>query len=441
MTVSSEGGGDAEDRVDLVVSISDTGQGMTKEQVHNLFEKFTRFNREINRAVEGTGLGMSITQNLVHMMNGDITVESEPGKGSTFTVTLPQSRSGPDVLGREMAENLHRFRTSSKAQMRMAQISREPMPYGSVLIVDDVETNIYVAKGLMAPYELKIDSADSGYAAIEKIKGGKVYDVIFMDHMMPDLDGIETTQRLRELGYDAPIVALTASAVAGQADIFLQNGFDDFISKPVDIRQLNLVLNKLVRDKHPLINMQISGLDILQGLRRYDGDEAAYLLILRSYATSVRSMLGSIESVGEDGLRAYEVKVHGIKGASRDICADQIARDADALEKAAVARDYGYVSRHNPAFLASAWKLVNDLSALLTVIDAGSPKPVRDRPDAELLKKLRAACKLYDMDGVDAAMAEIERVQYESDDGLLDFLRSSFDMMQFGKIVERLSYL
>jgi CheY-like chemotaxis protein len=185
------------------------------------------------------------------MMNGSIDIESEPGKGSVFTISLPQVKTSSEVLGKEMVDNLHNFRTGNSAQMRRVQITRTPMPYGKVLIVDDVETNIFVARGLMMPYMLDIDSADCGIDAIEKVKSGNVYDIIFMDHMMPNMDGIETTQNLREMGYIKPIVALTANAVAGQAEIFLGNGFDDFIAKPIDIRRLNVVLNKLVRDKHP----------------------------------------------------------------------------------------------------------------------------------------------------------------------------------------------
>jgi len=124
------------------------------------------------------------------------------------------------------------------------------MPYGKVLIVDDVETNLYVAEGLMSAYDLQIETAISGFAAIEKVERGSTYDVIFMDHMMPQMDGIETTQKLRVMGYRGTIVALTANALAGNADMFKQNGFDDFISKPIDLRNLNSILNKFVRDSH-----------------------------------------------------------------------------------------------------------------------------------------------------------------------------------------------
>ena len=232
----------------LTFRVSDTGQGMTEEQIDRLFDEYARFNLQANRTAEGTGLGMSITQNLVRMMNGEISVKSEPGKGSEFTVRIPQETGGKEVLGRDLAENLRQFRVSSREQMKRVQITREQMPYGSVLIVDDVETNIYVAKGLLSPYSLKVDSADSGYAAIEKIKAGCVYDIVFMDHMMPIMDGIEATVIIRNMGYKGCIVALTANALAGQAELFMENGFDDFISKPIDLRQLNTVLNKYIRD-------------------------------------------------------------------------------------------------------------------------------------------------------------------------------------------------
>jgi len=249
MTVTLDESNADDSKVILVFTVSDTGQGMTKEQVEKLFDEYSRFNQEANRATEGTGLGMSITRNLINMMNGKINVESEAGKGSTFTVYLLQGKVDSAVIGNEMAENLRKFRKHNRAYLKNIQISLEPMPYGRILIVDDVDTNIYVAKGLMLPYMLKeIDSANSGPDAIKKIEAGNVYDVVFMDHMMPGMDGIETVKHIRAAGYKEPIVALTANAVGGQAEVFMQNDFNDFISKPIDMRQLNVIMNTYVRD-------------------------------------------------------------------------------------------------------------------------------------------------------------------------------------------------
>ncbi|MDR0466383.1 MAG: HAMP domain-containing protein, partial [Deltaproteobacteria bacterium] len=177
LSVSHEAGNEAS-FVTLVFRVSDTGQGMTAEQVEKLFDKYTRFNMETNRTIEGTGLGMSITRKLVHMMNGDLAVESEAGRGSTFTVRLPPRNAGAGVLTHDTLENLRRLRITVPSQMKRSQIVREQMPYGRVLVVDDVETNLYVAKGLLTPYGLTIETVESGFAAIKKIKQGKVYDIV-----------------------------------------------------------------------------------------------------------------------------------------------------------------------------------------------------------------------------------------------------------------------
>ena len=575
----------------LVLAVRDTGHGMTQEQLGRLFQEYVRFDQEKHITTEGTGLGLAITRRLIDMMNGDVNVESKPGKGTLFTVRLPQERVDQEVLGKKIVAQLKQFRSSSITSGKRRQLTRDPMPYGSVLIVDDVETNLNVAVGLMKLYRLQIDTVTNGSGAIEKIQSGKVYDVVFMDHMMPVMDGIETTKRIREMGYKAPIVALTANAVAGQADIFLQNGFDEFISKPIDIRQLHSVLNKLIRDKQPaeviaaarrqmtgtngqngqqpqtdsllresfirdahkaidrlekhqttgikekdtllsftiiihglksslwnigettlaelahkleslgregaveqiaasvpgflrglralvekleskreefktgeddedlqgktpaikgmdnnekgaqLLNREIAGLDMAKGLEQFNGDEKTYLKLLRSYTVSIRSMLDEIETVSKEKIDNYKIKVHGIKGTSLDIFAEQVGKDAAELEKAAKAGDIDYINSNNPAFLEAARKLVSDIEDLISNVDAENPKPKKDKPDDETLSKLLAACKNYDIDEVDAAMEEIEKYQYESDDGLVDWLRECIDRMDLSQIFQKLSEL
>jgi len=234
----------------LIFSVSDTGQGMKEEDRNKIFDEYARFNLAANRSVEGTGLGLNIIKRIVEMMEGDIRVESEFGKGSTFTVTIIQQPADNSPIGEELAQRLCNFTFTNKKQNKQ-EITKELMPYGSVLVVDDVEINLYVACEILLSYKLEVDMADSGIAAIEKIINGKKYDVIFMDHMMPKMDGIETTQKLRELGYKGFIVALTANALVGNEKMFNNNGFDGFIPKPIDINQINIILNKFVRDKHP----------------------------------------------------------------------------------------------------------------------------------------------------------------------------------------------
>ena len=229
--------------------VEDTGHGMKEEDREMLFSMYLRFDSDTNRTTEGTGIGLNITKNLVELMDGSIGAESEFGKGSRFTVLVKQESAGSGIIGKDLAEQLCNFSFTGEKMLEQLQISYTPMPYGKVLVVDDVEINLMVAEGMLAPYDLNVELASSGFEAIEKVESGKTYDIIFMDHMMPQMDGMETTGKLRALGYKGVIVALTANALVGNAELFIQSGFDDFISKPIDVRQLNMVLNKFVRER------------------------------------------------------------------------------------------------------------------------------------------------------------------------------------------------
>jgi len=321
----------------LVIKVQDTGYGMTREQIGKLFSEYYRF---VNKTtIEGTGLGLAITRRLVTLMDGEIHVESEPGKGSLFTVYLPQGTVDNEVLGKDVVENLKQFRQNYSAQRIKEKIIRDPMPYGSVLIVDDVDTNLFVAEGLMKLYGLNIDIVSSGIACIEKIKNGKEYDIVFMDHMMPEMDGIEATKQLRNLGYIKPIVALTANAIAGQAELFLQNGFDDFISKPINIRQLNAVLNRFIRDKQPP--------EVIEEARKAkNGIEFSAMIeqknnsqLQSSFIKDAKKTMALLEKIlktdglkTEDNLRKVSISIHGIKSSLWNIGEKQLSERAQKME-------------------------------------------------------------------------------------------------------------
>ena len=243
--------GENDGSVNLVVVIRDTGRGMTKEQTNRLFDDYSRFHEKAARFVSGTGLGMSITLKLLNLMGASIDIESEVGKGTTVTTIIPQTIEGKELLGEETARNIRNLNMEKWAEAKRKNLIPEPMPYGRVLVVDDVDINLLVVEGILAWYEISVETAQSGLEAIEKIEAGEVYDIIFMDHMMPDMDGIEATKVLRGMGYTYPIVALTANALVGQAEKFLRNGFDGFLSKPIQTECLNSLLHKYVKDRHP----------------------------------------------------------------------------------------------------------------------------------------------------------------------------------------------
>jgi len=239
------------DGVIMHFRVEDTGQGLSQEDQARLFSEYLRFNADANRATEGTGLGLTITKKLAEMMDGTIGVDSEYGKGSVFYVTIRLKAVECDPIGSEKADELCNFMYMDDRQIYKPHVAHEPMPYGSVLVVDDVDINLYVAEGVLEPYKLNIELVDSGFKAIEKFEGGKVYDIIFMDHMMPKMDGIATTEKLRAMGYPGAIIALTANALVGNEEMFAQHGFDGYIPKPIDVRSIETVLNKFVRDRHP----------------------------------------------------------------------------------------------------------------------------------------------------------------------------------------------
>ena len=234
----------------LNITIHDSGIGMTSDQLHMLFNEYSRFNLNSNRKKEGTGLGMSITSNLVHMMKGHIHVESTIDIGTTVEIVLPLRQVGVEVLGKQVTNLIEDLQVDRIHNKQKTKLNRDQMPYGRILVVDDMKTNIDVIRMLLKPYKLQVTTASSGFEAIERIKEEQSFDIVFMDHMMPDMDGIETTKILRDMGYNKPIIALSANAVVGQAEVFLEQGFDEFISKPIDTRRLHDILNRWVRDKH-----------------------------------------------------------------------------------------------------------------------------------------------------------------------------------------------
>jgi signal transduction histidine kinase len=238
-----------EKEVVLLFTVRDTGQGMNEVQVEKIFDEYSRFNLEKNRAIEGTGLGMSILQNITHLMNGEITVKSESGKGSLFTVRLPQGNVGAAVLGREKVEKMKQFRSNYEAKMKKEQVVYESLPHVKALVVDDIDINNYVVKEMLLPYGMKIDTAGSGVEAVEMVQKND-YDIVFMDHIMPIMDGIEAVKQIRKLGKkheNLHIIALTANAVSGTKEMFLANGFNGFLSKPVSMHDLDEVIRNWTR--------------------------------------------------------------------------------------------------------------------------------------------------------------------------------------------------
>ena len=395
--------------------VEDTGQGIKKEDQKRLFSEFSRFNAEANRAVEGTGIGLIITRNLIELMDGTIEAESEYGKGSVFAVTVKQAAVECQAIDLEVLERLRSSTFLPDKNIADLQIHRDPMPYGKVLIVDDAETNLYVAKGLMMPYKLRIDTAFSGFEAIDRVRNGDAYDVIFMDHMMPHMDGLEATRQLRTMGYGGIIVALTANALAGNSDFFKQSGFDDFISKPIDLRHLNAVLNKYVRDKYPDEAAKHKTAEIAGVSQQERGASAKLLEIFSRDAEKAISTLR--ETLISGDARLYTTTVHAMKSALTNIGEHDASARALELENAGRSGDMGYISENTEGFLVVLENFVEAFHPAAPSHGGDEDEGIHEDAAClhEQLLKLVAACEDYDDAAAYAAIELLGAKQWKKE--------------------------
>ena len=220
-----------EDVCRLIISVEDSGIGIKEENINKLFSKFERFDLEKNITIEGTGLGLAITKKLVDLMNGKIVVQSTYGEGSRFTVAIDQKIVKTPTI-------------TIKDQTEQKEVKAFDVSGKRILVVDDNKLNLKVATRLLKEYNVEIETIDSGFECIEKIKAGQTYDLILMDDMMPKMTGTETIAKLKQIeGYNIPTIALTANAISGMKEKYMKAGFDGYLSKPIDKLELNRVIN------------------------------------------------------------------------------------------------------------------------------------------------------------------------------------------------------
>jgi len=408
---------DSDKKAWLRFAVSDTGRGIRRSDVDKLFTNYSQFDTKANRKIEGTGLGLAISKKLADMMNGNIMVESEYGRGSTFTVEVIQDfTKKTESIGEETADKLRRFLYVSPWKGK--DISHVSLAEGKVLVVDDMPVNIQVVKGLLEPYKLMVDTASSGYEAIDMIAYGKKFDLIFMDHMMPGMDGIETAAVIKKKDSSIPIVALTANAVVGMREMFLENGFNDYLSKPIDIIKLDEIIKRWVGDKispaaqegqggtapeiasvedksgepetapvetkseksetapaetksgepeakkeRPSI-ISIPNVDTEAGIKGTGGTSEIYFLVLSAFYKDARNRIELIKNEMDESKpvsKDFTIHVHALKSAMASIGAMDLSAKAAALEKAGRSGADVFIRQNLPDFIEQLIELNNNI--------------------------------------------------------------------------------
>ena len=351
----------------LVINVQDTGIGIRKENLEKLFTQFTRFDMEKNRNIEGTGLGLSLAKRLTDLMQGKIEVQSIYGVGSSFTVTIPQQVVDAEPIGdfqqkySSVADKAGKYHQSFEA------------PDAKILVVDDSIVNLKVIVNLLKSTKINVDTASGGRQCLEMVSQ-IAYDLIFMDHMMPEMDGIETFAEMRKLenslNKNTPVIMLTANAVTGVREQFLQEGFTDYLSKPVSGDTLeNMILKYLPKEKcrteadldsaavetdYPAALRELSRLypkvDLAKGLTVCVDSYDVYIDVLKTYAEHPE-----MDKLNEylEQKNAYEYRncVHSLKSSSLSVGFSGLAEQALALENAAREEDWDFIRTNHASFI------------------------------------------------------------------------------------------
>ncbi|MDR2599111.1 MAG: response regulator [Oscillospiraceae bacterium] len=530
------------DTLNLVFTVTDSGIGIKQEDQEKLFNEYSQVDVEKNIGIEGVGLGLAITSGLTKALGGKISIKSEYGVGSEFSIEIPQKISDfgrlaavkkphekrtliyerrdllADALIKtiknlgvkcDLVDNANDFLTKMSsgsyayaigAIELMADVKTEleslngdfqiigitefgeetagewrtlstpvhaisltnlyngvvdhysysteddlavkfTAPDAKVLIVDDIGTNLKVAEGLLLPYEMQVDLCDGGAKSVEMVQETK-YDLIFMDHRMPGVDGIEATQMIRKLDSDndyyknLPIVALTANAVANMREVFLNAGFNDFISKPIDTIILNTALRTWIpKEKQRRYfsiealevgldgeeKLRIDGVDTDRGLRVAGGKKNLYMDILATFKDEGHDRMNKLREHRETGnLRLYTTDVHALKGALANIGAVELTELAASLEAAGDRRDEVYIEAQNDRFLAGLQRLFTSIRVALSERsrEKDGLSPVVETDEAgfkEALQQLQTAIDDFDAGAMNRALDILPNVTSDED--------------------------
>lgn len=380
-----------DEQILLVITVRDTGIGIKEEDLGKLFESFTRIEEKRNRNIEGTGLGLNLTKNLVNLMGGEVFAESTYGKGSCFTAKIPQKIADAKPMG-DFGKRYQQYLSTSDDD-KLSFLA----PDAKILVVDDVTMNLKVVEGLLKATKIQIDTAVSGSECLECVKTTP-YQMIFLDHMMPEMDGLETLEHMKNLADNpnaqTPVIMLTANAIVGAKEEYIEAGFTDYLTKPIrETELLEMILKYLPEElvcenggqgieksqdaqdmeqpeaggegAEPLQRLeQLEGLDVKTGLTYCMNEEDFYIEMLQEFLRADKaSQLKHF--LAEEDWDNYRTTVHALKSTSLTIGAAHLSGEAKALEMAAKEGNMDYIRSHHDGVMDEYKELTDHLKEIL----------------------------------------------------------------------------
>lgn len=413
-----------DDTLSLCMIVKDTGIGIKKEDLEGIFEAFRQVDKTVNRRIEGTGLGLAIVKNYVELMDGKVDIQSEYGIGTTVTVNIDQKIENKEEIGSLKVD---------RRQENRSDIGEMNIRDTRVLVVDDNFVNLKVISQSLACYGLIVDEAESGQKAIEKCESIN-YPIIFMDQMMPQMDGIEAMMRIRKIsdyyaaGGESKIIALTANAIKGTKKQLIERGFDEYLKKPMEFDCVEKVLKKFVpaekisygkvgkNKKEQAENVEIPGIDVYKGIAQCGMSLENYIEILKLVVRDGSKFIQNIDGTIGENMVNYKIGVHGIKGMLFNIGADECGNMAKELENAAKNENSIYIRKNHGKFITEFQKLIDNINNYL----AEKGIIIENKEDADsfdgFVRKIQKAANEYDFPAIDAIKKEMEKLSMSDDE-------------------------
>jgi signal transduction histidine kinase/CheY-like chemotaxis protein len=444
-----------ENAIRLTFVVEDSGIGIKSEDLPKLFREFTRLNDKHNITIEGTGLGLIIARNLCRLMGGDITAESEYGRGSVFTAAITQQVADWNPMG---------DLTEAAAKKEEQQSITFTAPEAKILIVDDFPSNILVAEGLLSPYGMQISTCLNGLDAVKLVKE-RPFDLVLMDHMMPEMDGVEALHAIRDLGADRfqtmPIIVVTANAVTGMKELFLKSGFNDFLSKPIDVNKFDAMLEKWIPKEKQMAHVNksadetqkgglaqetmenINGVDIDQGIALCGGSHKLYKKLLKMFCKDVSDGFPILENqIKADNIHAFTTLVHSLKSALGNIGAQDLSQTAAWFEAASRQGDIETFSEKLPAFRKDLFALTERIREATANDETQDDEMIVEPAVQEALESLKQALENNRAEEIDDAFNYLYSLAQTGKIGqFVDELADLILVADFQKASEKLSDL